>query len=141
MSERLQGQLVRHEGMRLKAYKDTVGKLTIGVGRNLDDVGISRDEALLMLDHDIKIARAELLRAFPGFASLEEVRFDCLINMIFNLGITRFKKFKNTIAAIEAEDYNVAADEMLDSEWARQVGSRATELSLQMRMGYFVNSD
>jgi len=82
---KLTEQLTRHEGLRLKPYADTVGKLTIGVGRNLDDVGITEDEALMMLENDIKIARDELLSHFPAFNSLHDARLDCLINMVFNM--------------------------------------------------------
>jgi len=126
-------QLMRHEGYRQFPYKDTVGKLTIGVGRNLDDVGISEDEAAYLLDNDITVARHELLFAFPAFSQMQPVRQDALINMVFNMGITRFKGFKNMIAALVEQNYQLAADEMLDSKWARQVGSRADELAYQMR--------
>jgi len=138
---KLTEQLIRHEGLRLKPYKDTVGKLTIGIGRNLDDVGITRDEALMLLENDIKIARDELLSNFPSFNSLQDARLDCLINMVFNMGISRFKGFKLMIAALGTHEYNEAAVQMLDSKWARQVGKRATELSVQMRLGYYANTD
>jgi len=138
---RLTEQLTRHEGMRLKPYVDTVGKLTIGVGRNLDDIGITEDEALMLLKRDMHIARDELLFTFPAFNSLQDARLDCLINMVFNMGISRFKGFKMMIAALVIHDYNEAAVQMLDSKWARQVGSRAKELSSQMRLGYYVNID
>jgi len=134
-------QLTRHEGMRLKPYTDTVGKSTIGCGRNLDDVGITECEALMMLENDIKIAREELLSNFPAFNSLHDARLDCLINMVFNMGISRFKGFKKMIDALFIHDYNEAAVQMLDSKWARQVGSRAKELSSQMRLGYYINTD
>ena len=126
-------QLMRHEGYRQYPYTDTVGKLTIGVGRNLDDVGISEDEATHLLENDILVARNELLFAFPAFSQMQPVRQDALINMVFNMGITRFKGFKNMISALVAQNYPLAADEMLDSKWARQVGSRADELAYQMR--------
>jgi len=138
---KLTEQLTRHEGLRLKPYVDTVGKLTIGWGRNLDDVGITRDEALMLLENDVKIARNELLSAFPAFNSLQDARLDCLINMVFNMGISRFKGFKLMIAALGSHEYNEAAVQMLDSKWARQVGKRATELSVQMRLGYYANTD
>jgi len=134
---KLAEQLTRHEGLRLKPYKDTVGKTTIGVGRNLDDVGITKDEALMLLKRDMQIARDELLFAFPAFNSMSDARLDVLVNMVFNMGITRFKKFKNTIAALVEHDYSLAADEMLDSRWARQVKGRAIELSEQMRTGQY----
>ena len=71
---RLHEMLIRHEGLRLKPYRDTVGKLTVGVGRNLDDVGITREEALMLLNNDIAEVRREVKRAFPWFTRLNLVR-------------------------------------------------------------------
>ena len=127
--------LIRHEGLRLKPYRDTVGKLTIGVGRNLDDVGITRDEARFLLENDIARADVELRRSFLWFPVRNRVRNAVLINMVFNLGISRFKRFKKLIAAIDSSDWDLAAKEMLDSKWAHQVGRRARELAKMMREG------
>ena len=127
--------LIKHEGLRLKPYRDTVGKLTIGVGRNLDDMGITRGEALYLLGNDINRVRLELIKIVGWFLTLGTVRQTVLIDMVFNLGITRFKRFKKLIRAIEARDWEKAATEMLDSRWARQVGRRATELARMMRDG------
>ena len=77
--------LIRHEGLRLKPYRDTVGKLTIGVGRNLDDVGITREEALYLLKNDIDNARRELIKTIPRFLDMDKVRQIVLISMTFNL--------------------------------------------------------
>ena len=128
--------LIKHEGLRLKPYRDTVGKLTIGVGRNLDDLGITRGEALYLLGNDINRVRLELIKIIGWFLTLGTVRQNVLIDMVFNLGITRFKRFKKLIAAIERQDWDRAADEMLDSKWARQVGRRATELAQMMKDGH-----
>ena len=128
-------QLERHEGLKLKPYMDTVGKLTIGVGRNLDDVGISHAEAMLMLSNDVEIAENELRQRFPIVKQLDETRYLTLVNMCFNIGVTRLANFQKMWFAIENGDWATAADEMLDSKWARQVGQRATELSDQMRNG------
>jgi len=127
--------LIKHEGLRLKPYRDTVGKLTIGVGRNLDDVGITREEARFLLDNDIARADVELRRNFLWFPGRNKVRNAVLINMVFNLGISRFKRFKKLIAAIERRDWDRAGKEMLDSRWAQQVGGRAKELARQMLTG------
>ena len=127
--------LIKHEGLRLKPYRDTVGKLTIGVGRNLDDMGITRGEALYLLGNDINRVRLELIKIIKWFLTLNAVRQNVLIDMVFNLGITRFKRFKKLIAAIEVQDWDRAAKEMLDSKWAKQVGRRATELARMMRDG------
>lgn len=132
--ELLISQLERHEGLRLKPYRDTVGKLTIGFGRNLEDVGISRGEAVAMLDNDIDQVVAELER-MPLFLSLDPVRRVVLANMCFNLGLTRLLGFKKMLTALGDRDYEEAARQMMDSKWARQVGVRAVELSEIMRTG------
>jgi len=132
---RLINQLKRHEGVERKPYVDTVGKLTIGVGRNLDDVGLSDDEIEYLLSNDIKVASLELHMALPFTKLMDGVRHDALVNMVFNMGISRFKDFKKTIAYLERADYERASTEMMDSKWARQVGNRAKELSEQVRTG------
>jgi len=137
--EKLTKQLIRQEGLMLKPYKCIAEKLTIGVGRNLDDVGISKDEALYLLSQDIITARNELVRVFPWTLELDEVRFQTLVNMVFNLGISRLSKFTKTMSLIHDGEYDVAATEMLDSRWAKQVGNRAIELSEQMRTGSYAD--
>lgn len=129
----MRAELVRDEGLRLRIYKDTVGKLTIGVGRNLDDVGISKDEAYLMLDNDIQRTSDSLDKNLPWWKTLDEVRQRVILNMAFNMGINSLLGFKNTLAAIQAGRYNDAADGMLASKWATQVGDRATRLAKMMR--------
>jgi lysozyme len=129
----LREQLIRDEGRRLKPYRDTLGILTIGVGRNLDDVGLFPDEVDLMLDNDIRVRRASLGR-FEWFVALDEVRQGVLINMSF-MGIPRLLAFYKMIAALEVQDYERAATEMLDSKWAGQVHARADRLAQQMRSG------
>lgn len=132
--ERLLDTIMRHEGLRLYPYKDTVGKLTIGVGRNLDDNGISETEALYMLNNDIDDV-VEEAKSFWWWEELDDVRQEVVLNMLFNLGLPTFKQFINTIKAIEEQNWNRAAKEMLDSRWAKQVGVRAIELSDAMRKG------
>lgn len=127
-------QLERHEGLRLKPYRDTVGKLTIGYGRNLDDRGISEDEAGFMLDNDIDEVVADLER-MPLYLKVNSVRQVVMANMCFNLGLTRFLEFRRMLAALAEDDFDRAAEEMLDSKWARQVGGRADELADLMRRG------
>ena len=130
--QRLFTQLRVHEGVEHKPYKCTAGYLTIGVGRNIEERGLSDDEINLLLDNDIAIAEREVKKAFPWFDGLSEIRQRVVIDMIFNLGMPRFKQFQNTIAAIEAGNWDEAASQMLDSKWARQVGARATRLSQMM---------
>jgi len=126
-------QLLRHEGIRLTPYRDSVGKLTIGVGRNLDDVGITEDEARIMLRNDIEKAKAIPAKYVANFAELPKPKQAALINMCFNLGERGFSNFRKMIAAISAYQFEEAAREMLDSRWATQVGNRATELANIMR--------
>lgn len=124
----------KHEGLRFKPYKDTVGKLTIGYGRNLDDNGITLAEAEQMLSNDIQNCYAECLK-LPCWNKLNEARQAVLLDMCFNLGITRMKTFKKMLAALEVGAYNRAAKEMLASKWAMQVKTRATELADIMKKG------
>ena len=129
-------ELTRDEGVRLRPYKDTVGKLTLGIGRNLDDVGISADEADFMLSNDLnERVLPGLRKSLPWYSTLNESRQRVLANMAFNLGIDGLLKFRNMLAACQAGDYNLAANEMLNSTWAKQVGDRAQRLADMMRGG------
>jgi len=129
----LRDLLIKHEGIKGKVYADSEGVLTIGVGRNLEDVGVSYDEAMLMLDNDIKRVLYACWHEFPWFADLTEDRQNVVANMVFNLGLDGFKKFKKLIAAIEKEDWVEAACQMIDSKWAAQVKNRAVELAILMK--------
>ena len=129
--QQLCDQLIRHEGLKLHPYLCPAGKLTIGVGRNLSDNGISEAEARVLLANDIAVSEAELCQ-YPFWRDLSAARKMALIDMHFNLGLGRFKKFKRMLAAIQAGDYELAAREMLDSKWARQVGKRAVTLADMM---------
>lgn len=124
----------KYEGFRSKPYKCTAGKLTIGYGRNLDDVGITPDEAEAMIRNDYRKVLKELDQ-FEWYHRLNAVRKCVIENMVFNLGLPRFLKFKKTIAAIKAENYAVAADEMISSRWASQVKGRALQLAEMMKTG------
>lgn len=128
-------ELIRDEGIRLRPYRDSVGKLTIGIGRNLDDVGISSDEAMYLCRNDVAAALADLDKALPWWRELDEVRQRALANMAFNLGIVRLLGFRNTLAALRAGRYADAADGMLASKWAGQVGPRAARLAAMIRTG------
>ena len=120
MNPDLKQQLVAHEGLRLKPYTDTVGKLTIGVGRNLSDVGISQEEAFALLEHDVDRAVAACAQ-YAWFGTLNQVRQFALVDLMFNLGATKFSKFKLMIAALERGDYAAAAGQLRSSAWASQV--------------------
>lgn len=135
MNEKLMYRLIEEEGMKLKPYRCPAGKLTIGVGRNLEDKGLSNEEALFLLQNDIIEAVKELKKAFLFFDSLNETRQIVLIDMCFNLGINGLKKFKKMIKALENQDFSLASKEMLSSYWAKQVGARARSLALLMETG------
>lgn len=132
---RLKDELIRDEGLRLKPYQDTVGKLTIGVGRNLEDRGLNRAEALYLLDNDIASAQMDLGRVLPEFPTFSDARQRALLNMVFNLGRARFSGFRKMIAAIRAGHWDLAAREALDSRWAEQVGIRADRIAAMLRNG------
>lgn len=131
--EALKKQLILDEGLRLKPYKCTAGKTSIGVGRNLDDRGISQDEAAFLLDNDIKAVEADLNRVLPWWKQMDDARQNVLANMCFNLGIARLVNFKNALEAMKRGDYEAAADHMKDSAWFKQVGARAERLVEVMR--------
>jgi lysozyme len=136
-------ELTREEGLKLKPYRDSVGKLTIGVGRNLDDVGISREEALELCAHDIVRTIAELDEHLPWWRELDEVRQRVIADMGFNLGVDgdphnpndALTGFRNTLAMAHAGNYAGAAANMLKSKWATQVGARAQRLARMMATG------
>lgn len=121
-------QLILHEGLRLKPYMDTVGKITIGVGRNLSDNGLSSAEAMSLLDHDIDEAVADLAGAFPWFLQLDEVRQRAMVDLRFNLGPARFRDFKRMIRAMAEKNYPKAAGALRESLWYTQVKSRGVHL-------------
>lgn len=134
--DRIKEQLVRHEGLSHKPYRCTAGKLTIGIGRNLDDCGVSRTEAYVLLENDIQNCEKQLVDEIPEiYNPLDEVRKSVLLNMCFNLGIGGLLNFNNTLAFIAAGDWEQAANGMLASKWAKQVGRWAIELSELMRKG------
>lgn len=157
---KLVAELTRDEGLRLTTYRCTAAKLTIGIGRNLDDVGISGSEARLfgcdtpaqalahvkrhgvtkrqaesLFANDIVGCERDLDRRLPWWRSLDDVRQRVLLNMCFNLGINGLVGFRNTLRMVERREYEDAAANMMKSLWARQVGARAQRLSAMMRTG------
>lgn len=133
--DQLVEQLKLHEGTRLRPYRCTAGKLTIGHGRNLEDRGISRAEAEYLLRNDIAQARQEL-EQIDAYRGLDPVRQAVLIDMAINLGISRLNGFARMWAAIARQDFVRAAAEMLDSRWSHQVGARAWFLADGMLNGH-----
>ncbi len=125
--------LVRDEALRLKPYRDSVGKLTIGIGRNLDDVGISEAEARVLLSNDLSKVRAQLAEHLPWIKTLSAARQSVFENMAFNMGMVGLLRFNVTLAFAQAGNFDAAAEAMLQSTWANQVGDRAKRLSQQMK--------
>lgn len=128
-------ELERDEDRRTHLYTDTTGHVSIGVGRNLTTKGLRPDEIDLCLSNDIAEAVADLDRNFPSWRTLDPVRQRVLLNMVFNLGWPKLAGFKRMLAALRARDWKTAADEMMASKWALQVGERAVRLDAVMRTG------
>ncbi|CAB4151553.1 COG3772 Phage-related lysozyme (muraminidase) [uncultured Caudovirales phage] len=130
----LKDWIKKQEAFKSHPYLDTVGKLTIGWGRNIEDNGISKDEADYLFDNDFARCQRELA-PFPWYVNSPQNVQDALMNMCFNLGIGRLLGFRKMIMALTAKDYTKAAIEALDSKWAEQVGQRAKDVALMMRQG------
>jgi len=157
-SDELVKMIAIHEGIVLSVYQDHLGINTVGIGRNLDDRGITDGELLFMnktMDdiydnglteeeayylcmNDIAIVEKELLASKPIVNQLNAVRQMILIDMAFNMGVPRLMQFKNMWLAIEKVNYLLACEEMIDSRWAGQVGSRAMKLSVAMKNGEWI---
>jgi lysozyme len=123
-----------HEGRRRFPYVDTVGKTSVGVGRNLTDKGLSDSEIDYLLMNDIRECTDDL-KTFLWWDDLDDVRRNVLIDMRFNLGPSRFRQFKATLAAVAMGDYVTASDQMRKSKWYRQVKSRGERLARMMSTG------
>lgn len=133
----LKSQLRRHEGVFRFPYVDTVGVITIGIGRNLNHVGLSMDEVEYLFENDVKKAVNSARRVVGEelFDSLSVNRKAAIANMAFNLGECGLRKFVKFLGFIRRGDFKKASHEMLNSVWARQVGRRAIELSRMIRDG------
>lgn len=128
-------QLRRDEGVRRFPYADAHGKITIGVGRNLTDVGVSDAEIDDMLANDISNVNSQLMLNLPLYSKLDTVRAMVLCNMAFNMGFHGLLEFRRALACMEKQDWEGAAKEILDSQWAKQVGDRAERLAKQLTTG------
>lgn len=123
-----------HEGLRLKLYKDSVNKWSLGYGRNIEDMGISKEEADYLFESDYKRVQKELL-TLPWYLGLKLNARDALTDMCFNMGLTRLLEFKTMIMYLQAKNYTGASKEILNSKWATQVGQRAKDVALLMTQG------
>ena len=149
VQERIVPQLERHEGVKLSSYLCPAGRVTIGVGHNLEarpvpgipcEVGhtITADQARRLLIRDLVDCDRALNDALPWVSSLDDARYGVLLNMAFNLGVHGLRGFRRMLAAVRGGRYDDAAAEMINSVWARQVKGRARELAQQMRTGEWV---
>ena len=132
--------LRKHEGVETHAYKCSANKTTIGVGRNIDKnggIGLSQKEIDYLLASDVERVDAELSQAFNWYDDLNDPRKDAMMDMCFNMGLPRLSKFKKSLAAMSNRHYEIAAVELLDSLWARQVGQRAVTISEIIRTGEY----
>lgn len=127
--------LIADEGLRLKPYKDTVGKLTLGIGRNLDDVGITEAEAKYLCLNDIARVERDLDRALPWWRNLNEKRQLVVASMAFQMGAGGLQGFPKFLAALKREHWPGAAAEMADSLWATQTPARCGRLAKMMTEG------
>lgn len=125
MIKELTAHLIEFEGLRLKPYHCTSGKLSIGIGRNLDDRGISEDEAMVLLANDIKIVQEELLERWPWINELPPRAQMVMMDLGFNMGVPAISNFQNMLRDLQDGNWEGAAVNLLDSRYAQQVGRRA----------------
>ena len=128
----LDEMIQRHEGIRDVPYIDSLGVQTIGIGHNLHKP-LSHAAIMQIFQDDLNDAINDCMHAFPWFHDLTEPRKHVLVDMCFNLGLSGLQKFVKFLAAMAIGDYETAANELLNSLWARQVKGRALELANLMR--------
>ena len=136
--EALREQLKVDEGVKYEIYKDHLGYPTFGIGHLIteddpehgepDGTEISEDRVNEVFESDVATFISEAKILFPNLDDLPEVAQQVIVNMAFNMGRPRLSKFKNFIAGVNDNDWVRAAEEMMDSRWADQVGARATRL-------------
>jgi lysozyme len=144
--QKCKAQIKRHEGLRLEKYADSLGNATIGYGhlvieKDMPD-RITIEDAEELFDRDFLTALKDGKSAVTidgNWNYLNAPRQAVLVDMAFNLGLAKLLEFKNTLNFIALEKYDKAADAMLASRWAKQVGKRAIELSQQIRTGVWQN--
>ena len=125
-------QLRRDEGVQYDVYMDTEGFLTLGVGHRLRSRPLSDKAVEQILDDDLTAITGELVAAYPWIARLSPARFGAMQNLAFNLGVGGLGTFKKMLAALQREDWEQAARELLDSKYAGQVKERAVRLARQL---------
>ena len=140
VSKELIDKIIEHEGSMKFAYKCSQGKTTIGIGRNIDKEGgkgLSIDEQQYLLNNDINDCEKELSK-YPWYTTLDKTRQEALIELCFNMGISRLLNFKKMILAITNKDFHLATHELLDSLWAKQVQkSRVENIRFRLLNGLY----
>ena len=135
VSAYMKEQIKKHEGLRLRMYKDTKGIATVGYGFNLEANDIPKEMAEGLFELQYKEHRLELISKKPWITKLDPVRQGILYDMAYNMGVPKLLTFVNTLRAIEEGRYADAANNMEKSLWYKQVGGRAKTLVNQMRTG------
>lgn len=132
----------RHEGNERYPYRCPAGKLTIGIGRNLDDRGISPDEAHYLLRNDVAIAEKELAETFAWYPTLDRARQNAMIDLFINMGMPTLKLFRKFLYNMGSDNFDEAAAELLrgtgpggKSRYYAQVGKRAETIAEIIRTG------
>ena len=123
-AEELVSELTTDEGLRLRLYTDTVGKVSIGVGRNLTDRGISHDEAGVMLLNDISLVVMQLDAQMSWWRTLDASRQRVMINLGFNMGVPTLATFGTFLDLMQKHDFPGAADDLQGTKWYDEVGER-----------------
>jgi lysozyme len=123
--KRLKERIAKEESVELFPYKCPVGKLSIGVGRNIEERGISIQEADFLLENDVENVEIQLRESFPWFELLDDPRQEALADLCFNMGIRSLKTFKRMLKAMEEKRWSDAGRELMDSKYAKQVPTRA----------------
>jgi lysozyme len=127
--ERLHQEILNDEGMRHKPYSDVKGNITIGIGRNLTQVGLRDSEIQVLYNNDIADVLSNLNTTLPWWQLLDDVRQRALVNITFNLGITNLLTFKKMLTHLRAHRYDEAAAELLSSKAAREAPKRYARIA------------
>ena len=133
--EQLKKEIQFDEGKDLKPYRDPTGHITIGIGRNLDNTGISEEECALMFKNDIERVMQSLDRALPWWTTLPDPVARGLCNMTFNLGLGGVLQFKTTLGFLRAHEFEEAAASVMHSLAARQLPNRYGRIAALFKQG------
>lgn len=131
----LKARLTRTEGRRNRPYVDTRGFTTIGIGHNLSAKGVPDELVDAWFKEDLAEA-VEGANQLSVYNQLDPIRQTVIVDMVFNMGIDKVREFVNTLAYLSKGQWDNAAEQMLRSAWAKQVGSRAIELANIIRNGH-----